>query len=278
MKIWISLIFTSLWVASQVIAQPLPRIELANQYHQNILISDYLVSEKFDGVRAIWDGQSLRTKGGYEIAAPAWFIAPLGILPLDGELWSGYGQFAFVSKVVRSKQSTDAQWQRVRYLIFDSPNSTQTFMERYQNYKGEVLKMNAEHIKAVTQWQFYNDQQLDDYYQQVLSRQGEGVMLHQKNALHVAGRSDRVLKYKPFQDAEAIVVGYSPGQGKYTGMMGALKVVNEQGIEFKIGTGFSDELRNNPPPIGAQITYRHQGFTKYGKPRFARFQRVRPKL
>ncbi|BBN80832.1 ATP-dependent DNA ligase [Pseudoalteromonas sp. A25] len=278
MKRWIMYMFTCICVMSLANAQTSPQIELANKYHANIPISDYLVSEKFDGVRAIWDGQQLLTKSGNNIAVPQWFVASFGRLPLEGELWSGYGEFAFVSQVVRSSQSRDSDWRKIKYLVFDSPNKTQSFFQRYQSYKRNVANMGVEHVKAITQWQFYNDQQLNDFYQHVLSRQGEGVMLHQKEALHIAGRSDRVLKYKPYQDAEAIVLGYSPGRGKYQGMMGALKVVNEQGINFKIGTGFSDELRSNPPPIGTQVTYRHQGFTKYGKPRFARFLRVRDKL
>jgi len=43
----------------------------------------------------------------------------------------------------------------------------------------------------------------------------------------------------------------------------------------KIGTGFSDELRKNPPMIGSEVTFKYQGMTKYGKPRFPVYLRVR---
>jgi len=68
--------------------------------------------------------------------------------------------------------------------------------------------------------------------------------------------------------------------GKYTGLLGALLCQLENGVEFKIGTGFSDVLRKNPPVIGSEVTFKYQGMTKYGKPRFPVFLRVRgiPKI
>jgi DNA ligase-1 len=44
---------------------------------------------------------------------------------------------------------------------------------------------------------------------------------------------------------------------------------------FKLGTGFSDLERANPPPIGSIITYRYFGLTQKGTPRFASFLRIR---
>ena len=82
-----------------------------------------------------------------------------------------------------------------------------------------------------------------------------------------------LLKLKRHHDAEAIVVGYKSGTGKYSGMMGSLLVHTEEGIQFYIGTGFTDEMRLDPPPIGSRITFRYNGYTQNGKPKFARFIR-----
>ncbi|CAH9064244.1 DNA ligase [Pseudoalteromonas holothuriae] len=278
MKVWILLLLGFINYAAASVAKIPQKVELANQYHKDINLTDYLVSEKFDGVRAIWNGHNLITKSGLIISAPAWFIEPLDNEVLEGELWSGYKQFAFVSALARSKRQRDADWQQVRYLVFDAPDPALPFSARYQHYQAKINRMKTTHIHAVEQLHFEHQQQLEQYYQMVLMRGGEGLILHQKHALHQAGRSDRILKYKPYQDAEAIVIGYTEGKGKYKGMIGALKVKSEQGLEFKIGTGISDQLRQQPPKIGSQITYRYQGLTKYGKPRFARFLRMRPKL
>jgi DNA ligase-1 len=57
--------------------------------------------------------------------------------------------------------------------------------------------------------------------------------------------------------------------------MGSLLMELPDGTRFRIGTGFTDEQRRNPPPVGSTVTFRYQGMTAAGKPRFARFMRVR---
>jgi len=100
-------------------------------------------------------------------------------------------------------------------------------------------------------------------------------MLHRADALYETGRSDTLLKMKPWEDAEAVVVGHVPGKGKNAGMLGALRVRTADGREFSLGTGFTDKQRSNPPPIGTTVTYRYRDLTNTGMPRFASFLRVR---
>jgi DNA ligase len=103
---------------------------------------------------------------------------------------------------------------------------------------------------------------------------GEGLMLHLADALYVTGRSNVLLKLKPLQDTEAVVIEHLAGKGKYQGMMGALRVKTPEGKVFQIGTGFSEAVRKNPPPVGTTITYTYRGLTKTGLPRFASYLRV----
>jgi ATP-dependent DNA ligase len=49
----------------------------------------------------------------------------------------------------------------------------------------------------------------------------------------------------------------------------------ESRIRFKIGTGFSDAIRENPPPIGSLITFKYCGFYASGIPKFPSFFRIR---
>jgi DNA ligase-1 len=71
------------------------------------------------------------------------------------------------------------------------------------------------------------------------------------------------------------VIAHNPGKGRLAGLMGSVTVRTAQGVIVKIGSGFTDDERKNPPPIGATITFKHQGFTASGKPRFPVFWRVR---
>jgi DNA ligase-1 len=69
------------------------------------------------------------------------------------------------------------------------------------------------------------------------------------------------------------VLAHLPGQGKHAGMLGALRVRNEAGQEFLLGSGFSLAQRRAPPPIGSLVTYRYRGLGAGGLPRFATFLR-----
>ena len=100
-------------------------------------------------------------------------------------------------------------------------------------------------------------------------------MLHHRGSIYRNGRSEWLLKYKRHDDAEARVVAHLPGKGKYEGMTGSLLVERPDGVRFRLGSGLSDVQRADPPPIGAWVTYRYDGLTSKGVPRFARFLRVR---
>jgi DNA ligase 1 len=100
---------------------------LAQDYKPGIDPSLYLISEKFDGVRALWDGKSLKFRSGQLIAAPAWFTAKLPAAPLDGELWLARGKFDELSGIVRKLQAVDTEWQRVQYMVFELPSGEGTF-------------------------------------------------------------------------------------------------------------------------------------------------------
>ena len=60
-----------------------PSLLLANELGPNVDPARYLISEKYDGVRAIWDGKMLRFRSGRTVNAPAWFVAKLPAQALD---------------------------------------------------------------------------------------------------------------------------------------------------------------------------------------------------
>jgi DNA ligase-1 len=84
-----------------------------------------------------------------------------------------------------------------------------------------------------------------------------------------------LLKVKTFHDAEAVVLGHQAGEGRHKGRLGALLVRLPNGTRFAIGTGFSDRERENPPAIGATVTFRYQELSDAGVPRFPSWVGVR---
>jgi DNA ligase 1 len=233
----------------------------------------YLVSEKLDGVRALWDGTTLRFRSGRAVAAPAWYTAKLPRTPLDGELWLGRGQFDKLSGMVRKAQPEDAQWQQIQYMVFELPAGAGRFEDRAIELIGIVSRAAWPQLHAVEQFKLANPAALKAKLKEINAVGGEGLMLHLASAPVTTGRSDVLLKLKPQQDAEATVVGHIAGKGKYTGLLGALEVQTAEGQRFKLGTGLSDEQRKNPPAIGATITYTYRDVTPNGIPRFASFFR-----
>lgn len=252
-----------------------PAMLLAEVYAANVDVTQYWVSEKFDGVRAQWDGRTLRFRGGGEVPAPAWFTKHFPAVPLDGELWIARDQFDALSGTVRKIEPVDAEWRQVRYLVFELPGATGDFSARVQQMKTRVAQAGVPWLQAVEQTRVSDRAALMQRLDAVVKAGGEGLMLHLADAPYLTGRSDALLKLKPWQDAEAVVVGYVPGKGKYADMTGALEMEMADGQRFRIGSGLSDTLRRQPPPLGTRITYRYQHLTKHGVPRFPRYLRVR---
>ena len=255
--------------------QNAPQVLLAENYKSGVDVTQYLISEKYDGVRAVWDGSALYTRQGNIINAPVWFTQNLPKTPLDGELWLGRGQFDALSGAVRKDIPIDAEWQGITYNVFELPNASGTFEMRAKRIVEVVKQTNVTHLKVVTQFRVKDEAELNKRLKQVVATGGEGLMLHRADALYIIGRSDALLKLKLLYDAEATVMAYTAGRGKYKGKLGALIVETADGIRFKLGTGFSDAQRENPPKIGSLVTYTYRDKTKIGKPKFASFLRVR---
>lgn len=252
-----------------------PAILLANVLSADIDVTQYLVSEKYDGVRAIWDGRVLKFRSGRVVNAPAWFIAKLPPQSLDGELWLAREKFEQLSGIVRKTEPVDEEWRQLKYMIFELPDGAGTFAERAARIREVVDAAKFLQLVAVAQTPVASRASLQQRFDKIVADGAEGLMLHLASAPYSTGRSDVLLKLKPLLDTEAKVVEHVPGKGKYQGMMGALRVEMPDGRRFNIGTGFTDSVRKNPPPVGTTITYTYPSLTKSGLPRFAAYLRVR---
>jgi DNA ligase-1 len=252
------------------VALMLPKLWQVNQDP-----TGFLVSEKFDGVRAFWDGQSLRFRSGRPIATPAWLTEALPKTALDGELWLGRGQFDRLSGVVRHGVPVDADWREVRYMVFDLPGASGSFAERAQKIAAVVQSAGQPWLQAVAQQRVASTAELKALLKEIVAEGGEGLVLHRANALWSPGRNDALQKFKPIPDEDARVVGHLPGKGRHAGRLGALLLELPDGQRFALGTGLTDAQRDAPPAIGTVVTYRYRDRTLRGLPRFASFLRVR---
>ncbi|WP_033416245.1 DNA ligase [Hahella ganghwensis] len=255
-----------------------PGLILAENFQAASHLADFWISEKLDGIRAYWDGQNLITRNGNVIHAPDWFLKNLPVSPLDGELWAGRGQFARLLSTVSKDSPIDSEWQSVKYMVFDLPSHLGTFDERKQALQSLIKPLNPNHVQAVKQFKVASQTALSDHLSVITAKGGEGLMLHRGSSLYQAQRSYDLQKLKKAQDAEARVLAHLPAKGKYKGMMGSLLVETENGIRFRIGSGFDMTDRLQPPPVGSVITYRYRGTTKNNIPRFASYLRLKEQI
>lgn len=256
-----------------------PKIQHGINYQTVPDISQYFVSEKLDGVRGYWDGEKLITRQGNLIKSPSWFTQHWPTYPIDGELWIGRGKFqpllSCVSKKHAEQNFKKSCWQHVRFMMFDLPNYGGDFSQRVEKMQTLLKEIPSPFLAMITQVIFENMSELDTKFDKVIAANGEGLMLHLSSSLYKAGRSAALMKLKKHQDAEATVIAHTQGKGKFQHKLGAIEVKTAAGIIFKIGTGFSDEQRENPPEIGSIITFKYNGLTDSGIPRFARFWRIK---
>ncbi|PWQ93090.1 DNA ligase [Leucothrix arctica] len=254
---------------------PAPALLLAKAYKQQSDISRYFVSEKYDGVRAYWNGEQFISRQGNIFHAPQWFTKNFPDRPLDGELWIARNQFEDLLSAVSKDTPVDSEWQQVSYKVFELPNAEGGFDKRLTDLKGLLDKVDSAYIEPVEQYRINTHEQLMAKLGEVVKAGAEGLMLHHESALYQIGRSDALLKVKRYEDAEARVIKLLGGKGKYLGMMGALLLEMPDGTRFKVGSGFTDIERQYPPEVGALVTYKYYGKTRKGKPKFASFLRVR---
>eukprot|EP00930_Biecheleria_cincta_P085941 TRINITY_DN75302_c0_g1_i1.p1 TRINITY_DN75302_c0_g1~~TRINITY_DN75302_c0_g1_i1.p1 ORF type:complete len:519 (-),score=74.84 TRINITY_DN75302_c0_g1_i1:25-1581(-) len=242
----------------------------------------YLMSEKLDGMRAVWDGAALWSRTGNAIAAPAYFLSalPQGF-KLDGELFLGRGRFQEVMSVCRSHMPVKAAWQNVRYVIFDAPGAQGGVRERLAEALRQ-LGAGAGHVARVHEHQVCTGvDHVHKELQRVLSLHppGEGLMLAAQGKPHRGGRCADILKVKKFQTNDAKVVGYKSGKGKHVGRLGALECKLRTGHRFDVGSGFADAEREDYEaryPIGCVVEFKFFELTTSGIPRFPTFLRIRP--
>ena len=259
-----------------VVAAKIPSSQqLAHLYKNDIIVEDYWISEKLDGIRGRWNGSSLTTRNGNIINAPGWFVKNFPQQTLDGELWLARNSFEKTASIILRKTPNE-DWQSIKFMLFDLPEHEGNFSQRLIELQRLVDAVASPYLQLIPQFKLANKNQLMSKLDELVKQGAEGLMLNHHGAYYQDGRSENLLKLKKHQDAEAKVIAHISGKGKYKNMLGSLLVEMHSGLQFKVGSGLSDLQRLQPPPINTVITYKYYGLTARGIPRFASFLRIKP--
>ncbi|MBU0675202.1 MAG: DNA ligase [Proteobacteria bacterium] len=250
---------------------PLPMLPTTDDGSQNV--DSWLMSEKLDGVRGYWDGKQLLSKNGIPFTPPAEFTNNFPDFPLEGEIWGGRQTFAKTISIVKKKDGQN--WLTLKFAIFDVPKAPGGFTDRIKVAEQWFAAHPSATAFIIEQSPVRNRRFMERHLQKIQKTGGEGLIVRRPDAPYSPGRSKDILKVKGYEDSEAKVLEYIPGSGRNKGRMGSLLVeLPDSKIQFKVGSGFSDQDRTTPPPVGSLITFKYNGFYESGIPRFPAFVRI----
>lgn len=250
-----------------------PELLLLKKYDPSVKVDDWLMSEKLDGVRAYWDGEQLISRSGRVFAAPKWFTEGFPPYALDGELWTKRGDFENIVSIVNTRTPHEG-WHQIIYNVFEVPGADGGLMQRLGKLERYLNLNHAPYLHIISQTVVRNVRHLQNRLDEIVASGGEGIVVRDPAATYSTGRSNQALKVKTYEDDECIVTGYTSGQGKFTGMTGALEC-KWKGQVIKIGSGLKRNDRITPPFVGSEITFKYYGLTNNGKPKYPVFIRNR---
>lgn len=233
------------------------------------------VSRKIDGIRClIVDGEA-KSRSLKPIANR--YLNRLLSVPelngLDGELVVKGGTFQETTSAVMAHDGEP----EVTFCVFDwftlSNTTSYNFLERYEFAAKKVKDYNSNRplirVELVEQKLVGSLEEVLDFEKLSLSEGFEGVMLRGTKGDYKFGRSTLregiLMKLKRFSDAECTVIGFeerqhnaneaftdelgrtkrSSAQAGKIGMntLGAFLVRGDDGVEFSVGSGLTDEQR-----------------------------------
>lgn len=243
-------------------------IMLPQVYEGGIDLSGWLMSEKLDGIRGYWDGHRLLSRNGNPLHPPPEFTENFPDFPVEGEIWGGRGTFESTLSIVR-RQEEDSGWLTLKFALFDAPTTEGVFERRLARAAAWFALHPAPHAYVIEHGPVGTALRLQAELERVEKAGGEGLVLRKADSLYTVGRSPDILKVKSYADREGLVVEqiFEDEQTKMR-LASLLIELPESKVRFKIGTGFTDMVRRNPPPVGVMVTFKYYGYYESGVPRF----------
>ena len=153
-------------------------------------IEGMMAQEKYDGIRAVWTGAWLMSRGGHRIDAPDYFLKGLPELALDMELVYPPEPGSIVPTALFRRGAEDPRWRQARLRVFDVIVTDLPFERRCRLLPAAARRCAfAEPVRtgpAVSR----------EALESVLAGGGEGLVLRAPESLYVAGRTRTMLKVK----------------------------------------------------------------------------------
>ena len=285
-------------------------VQLANKYERNHKPhkrEQWIASYKLDGLRCVGlrfeDGWKMFSRTGKEFTTVDYIKPELekiyeerGWTFFDGELYKHGLQFEDIQGPVMS--SVNKQTVNVEYHVF-VVGSAEGFLNQITP-KEHVFVVNGREdeykwIRFVRSYNLY-EKDIELFLEEAFDNGYEGIMLRNPEYLYDYRRSNHLLKLKSKETdntgeeiSDCVVIGIEyndsfpvieDGEVNYRRLINRLIVEQENGVECKVGSGFTIDFRCKPEGdiLGKKVEVQHQGFGNNGRMRFPRLKRVREDL
>ena len=226
---------------------------------------------KLNGLRCMYiPGQGFYSRDGkrWNDAVLAHIVPPTTDYILDGELYCHGMSLQKINAAVgvnRIEAGQDAE--RIKFFAFDLVEPKFNALTRMLLLEKIIKESTGVGVEMIP-WSICKTRiELDDCYADYLAEQFEGQMLKSVFGSYMPqGTKERstmnLQKRKAFLDAEfSCVDRVVSDEGKCKGKLGALKFVTSKGVSFEVGTGFTDEEREEY--IQPSYDFRKKATIKY---------------
>lgn len=165
-----------------------------------------------------------------------------------------------------------------KFYFYDLPNLAASY--EYRRIMMADMGREGEWFGIPETWVVPNAQGVHDVYDELVAKGFEGVMVKRLDFQYQPKRTTDWMKMKPEEEADGIITGYTPGQGKYAGMVGSVNVRFEDGSTTSV-SGMTDAVRaaitaESDYYIGKVLEVRYMMRDSQGGYRHPRWYRLHP--
>ena len=205
---------------------------------------------------------------------------------LDGELYSLNMNFQELTSAVKTLKSIHHRHNEIEYWIFDIIDPQRMVWEdRYAMLVNAYTKYledgnPSSSFRILQAYNANSSEDIDKYHDQFVNEGYEGIIIRRygcvekdrKLSEYRPNRTNSLIKYKYFQDEEAIIIGYESCTGSEEGAIKFI-VKDIRGNEFPVRPrgNLNDRrewFKRGEDFIGKQLTIRFQELSTKGVPRF----------
>ena len=248
---------------------PTFEVQLANKYFdkpQHVEGKTFAITTKIDGGRiiAIKQGGHVefftragqRYEGLVDLEDEMMRLMPDNTC-LDGEITllsnpkalTSKEQYKETMKIVRTK---DPEKHGIKMLVFDWMPADD-FKRQQCDFTYKIRRNELDRLFNQIDFRYFellpllyvgeDTSKITEILEEEVANGEEGIMINDYNALYEFKRTNSLLKCKKMQTMDLEIIGFEEGSGRLADTLGAILVRYKNNNIVKVGSGFSDELR-----------------------------------